>query len=249
MTRPSTYSRADPVVDLPMRGGPTRASDNTQYLLRSLIFTGRFGPGQKLPPERRLAEMLGTSRMSLRSALLRLEALGFLVPGIGSQGGWWVGDRDSLAACWGTWMQSHTEQVAQMIEFRRVVDAAIVSFAMERRSPQDLEVLEALLAEFKAAGDSFSCPHYAFHRALARASHNEYLEEAAATVTNQLFLPAGWVGQERFAELARHHEALFLAVRDRDAALAADALSAHGEFLSRMFAPASAPTARQMDER
>lgn len=177
--------------------------------------------------------------MSLRSALLCLEALGFLRAGIGSQGGWWVADRDSLAECWATWMASHTRQIGQMIEFRRVLDAAIVSSALERRSREDVEVLETILAEFREAEDSFTRPHHAFHRALAQASYNEYLEQATATVTNQLFLPAGWVDRERFIQLTGHHEALFLAVRDRDPVLAADALRAHGDFLSRMFAPAT----------
>jgi DNA-binding FadR family transcriptional regulator len=193
MKKPLTYSTADPVVDIPMKGGPTRASDNTQYLLRSLIFTGQFMAGQKLPPERRLAQMLGTSRMSLRSALLCLEALGFLVPGIGSQGGWWVSDRDSLAVCWGKWMQSHTHQITQMIEFRKVVDTAIVSFAIERRSQQDLEMLEAVLAQFKEAGDSFSRPHYAFHGALARASHI-WKKRRQQSPTSCFCPPAGLVG-------------------------------------------------------
>lgn len=42
--------------------------------IRKEILAGRLRPGQTLPPERELAETLGTSRMTLRSALGQLKA-------------------------------------------------------------------------------------------------------------------------------------------------------------------------------
>jgi len=42
--------------------------------IRREILSGRLPPGQTLPPERRLAEQIGTSRMTLRAALAQLTA-------------------------------------------------------------------------------------------------------------------------------------------------------------------------------
>ena len=43
--------------------------------LRSLILTGAYPPGARLPNERELAEALGVNRSSVREALKRLEFL------------------------------------------------------------------------------------------------------------------------------------------------------------------------------
>ena len=63
------------------------ASDSAVHYLRSLIFTGELGPGDRLPPERELAERLGISRITLRLALKSLESTGFIVTTRGARGG------------------------------------------------------------------------------------------------------------------------------------------------------------------
>ena len=46
--------------------------------LRSNIFSGNPQPGSKLPPERELAETLGTNRNTLREAIRSLESMGLV---------------------------------------------------------------------------------------------------------------------------------------------------------------------------
>ena len=52
--------------------------------LRASILDGRLPPGERLPPERALAEQLGVNRVTLRSALGRLAAEHLLAPRQGS---------------------------------------------------------------------------------------------------------------------------------------------------------------------
>ncbi len=47
--------------------------DGAERALRHWLASGRFRPGDRLPPEHEVATMLGVSRGTLRSALLRLE--------------------------------------------------------------------------------------------------------------------------------------------------------------------------------
>ena len=53
-------------------------ADEIVEQLRSLILTGQYRPGAKLPPERELARTLGVNRASLREALKKLEHLGLV---------------------------------------------------------------------------------------------------------------------------------------------------------------------------
>ena len=46
--------------------------------IRSLITSGQLNSGDKLPPERKLAERLGVSRTHVRDAIRKLEFYGIL---------------------------------------------------------------------------------------------------------------------------------------------------------------------------
>ena len=55
-----------------------RVAEEIAEQLRSLILTGQYPPGSKLPPERELSKRLRVNRASLREALKKLEHLGLV---------------------------------------------------------------------------------------------------------------------------------------------------------------------------
>src|SRR5512137_573419 len=57
---------------------PKKVSSQIADQIRSSILAGEFTPGDKLPPERELAEMFGVSRPSVREALNMLSAAGLV---------------------------------------------------------------------------------------------------------------------------------------------------------------------------
>jgi GntR family transcriptional regulator, transcriptional repressor for pyruvate dehydrogenase complex len=52
--------------------------------IRTLVAAGTLVPGQRLPPERELSELLGVSRPTLREAVRALVAIGVLETRAGS---------------------------------------------------------------------------------------------------------------------------------------------------------------------
>lgn len=56
-----------------------KLSDVIEQRLEHLILEGILRPGEKLLPERELAKQFDVSRPSLREAIQRLEAKGFLL--------------------------------------------------------------------------------------------------------------------------------------------------------------------------
>jgi GntR family transcriptional repressor for pyruvate dehydrogenase complex len=72
---------------------PKKVSTQIAEQIRTSVLAGEFNPGEKLPPERELAEMFGVSRPSVREALNILASSGLVET---YQGGarwcarWWI---------------------------------------------------------------------------------------------------------------------------------------------------------------
>jgi len=58
---------------------PKKVSSQIADQIRESILAGDFTPGEKLPPERELAEMFGVSRPSVREALNLLASAGLVM--------------------------------------------------------------------------------------------------------------------------------------------------------------------------
>jgi GntR family transcriptional repressor for pyruvate dehydrogenase complex len=168
---------------------PVTAGDKTENLLRALIFSGQLGPGDKLPSERELAAQLSTSRPTLRTALRALEALGFIVVKIGSKGGFWISDPETINRRWHDWMRANKHQLEEMLDFRRWVELEIARRAAERRTIEDIKKLEECCVPPSRDRLSLVKWHVGLHDTLAQAAHNKYLENAMATIRGQLFAP------------------------------------------------------------
>jgi len=69
-----------------------RISEEVAEQLKQSIVSGHFKPGEKLPPERDLAEEFQVSRVAIREALRKLEHAGFIVTRQGATGGAYVTD-------------------------------------------------------------------------------------------------------------------------------------------------------------
>src|SRR5437868_15156919 len=64
-----------------------RASSSIADQIRQAIVTGQLKEGERLPPERELAEQFGVSRVTVRDALRALEAMGLIEVRVGARGG------------------------------------------------------------------------------------------------------------------------------------------------------------------
>ena len=75
---------------LDREGAPAHAQ--IEERLAEAIVAGELRPGDRLPPERELAERIGVSRMTLRQALDSLERRGMVVRARGRRGGTFVAE-------------------------------------------------------------------------------------------------------------------------------------------------------------
>jgi DNA-binding FadR family transcriptional regulator len=209
---------------------PETASDSAVHFLRAMIFSGELGPGDKLPPERDLGARLGISRMTLRLALKALESTGYIVTTRGSHGGSRVTDADSLVQCWNHWMRQHAKELDDIFEYRETVETRLAALAAERRIDKDLELMERAVARegqpqewstlFRVDMD--------IHRSIARAAGSPRLERAMLAARGDLFIPVDLARlEERENQVHDSHVAILNAIRNRDAAEAAEQMRLH----------------------
>src|SRR3954469_14452517 len=131
--------------------GKPRVAEEIVQQLRGLILRGEYAVGDKLPPERKLAEELGVNRASLREAIKSLEQMGLVKTRQGD--GTRVLDFMQTA---GLELISHLIPPADgdgtpnlpvlidVLDFRRWFGCESARLAAERASEGDVKALEAL---------------------------------------------------------------------------------------------------------
>lgn len=144
-------------------------------LFKQLIAEGVLTPGDRLMPERELAELLGVSRSSLRPVLKVLENMGVISQRVGS------GTRLNKAAAsilaeplqFLILLDGITSQ--ELMEARLIVEPELAARAAERATAQDVEDLKRAIVRMEESEHDpreFVDSDLEFHQAVYRAAGN-----------------------------------------------------------------------------
>src|ERR1041384_4659961 len=137
----------------PERRGTTSAEVVLQ--LREMIHRGELRSGDRLPPERDLAKLLGVSRPTLRAGIRSLSALGVLQSRQGA--GTFVVDAEGSPALDSgplrlmAALRGFTSE--EMFEARRALEMAIAGLAAERATGEQMAAMSEEIAEMFATLD------------------------------------------------------------------------------------------------
>lgn len=212
-----------------------RLSERAAREIIDLIEAQGLAPGDLLPTEPELMQLLGVGRSSVREALRGLAVLGLVeirqgqgtfVRSPGPSTGPGAGGIDTIS---GALARGLTEE---LLEAREIIEGRIASLAARRATPDDLVELERLVTAARtahAAGQRGFLLSADFHLGVARAAHNDVLEGFVASYVPLLAERAtvlerlpGYVEWE-----IREHDAIRQAIAARDARLAAARMREH----------------------
>jgi GntR family transcriptional repressor for pyruvate dehydrogenase complex len=218
---------------------PKKVSSQIAEQIRSSILSGEFAPGDKLPPERELAELFGVSRPSVREALNLLASSGLVESYQG--GGTVVKSLVELSAGnpLSELIKGEQARALDVIEVRKCMEGWTSYYAAQRALPEDLRKLEQIVLEMERnlAGMIPSQDLDAnFHVIIAQATHNVVWLHLMQSIFDAMkeFQRGVWravyITAEDHRTLFQHHRAVFEAIRDRDAERARDAMLAHLSF-------------------
>lgn len=154
-----------------------RASSAIADQIRTAIVTGQIAPGERLPPERELAEQFGVSRVTVRDALRALEATGLIEVKVGARGGAFatVPSGSVMGQAISDMMMMSALTPEDIVEARLVVELGTVTLACSRATEEDLASLRDVCDRGRQALAQKTYTRelsWEFHALLARASHN-----------------------------------------------------------------------------
>src|SRR5436190_3639698 len=114
-----------------------RASSAIAEQIRTAILTGKLKAGDRLSPERELAEQFGVSRVTVRDALRSLEAMGLIEVKVGARGGAFVTapTGSKVAQTMSDMMLMSVSTPEDIVEARLIVELGTVTLACARAAP------------------------------------------------------------------------------------------------------------------
>jgi len=219
--------------------------------IETQIVTGALRPGQRLPPERELALLLGVSRPAVREALRILEAQGVVRSqvGRGPDSGTTIESvpSDALARLLRLHVALGTFEIDDVIETRVSLERSSVLSACRTPHPEHLKQMRAALKAMDSPDidrETFNQRDSEFHVALADAGGNRLMSDVTRAIRESVRMPilaslsamsdsgaSGWPGIRD--GLRADHHAICQAIEAGQGERAADLLEAH----IRGFAP------------
>jgi len=202
--------------------------------LREMIHKGELRPGDRLPPERDLAKILGVSRPTLRGGIRSLAAVGVLESRQGA--GTFVVKSDGPPALDSSPLRLmaslHGFTSAEMFEARKSLEMAVAGLAAERATSEHMALLSEEITGMYASLDDpeqFLVHDMRFHQAVASASRNRILTSLMNMVATILFdVRRKTVKRAKdLKESAEMHRHIYRAIRARDSEAARDAMRNH----------------------
>lgn len=224
---PSQLPRFEPIAT-------HRAFEIVCERIREQVKDGRLKRGDKLPPERLLAEQFGVSRLAIREALRSLENAGLIVLQRGPKGGAFIqGTPDGkMTELMQDMLALGTISLSDLTESRIFILDAVSRLACERATAEDLALIEENVRMHEAALKSGSrdarLAHAAeFYARLAAATNNKVLMLMVRSLTDSVRLILQRIEIYPLKELARSRKRFLVALQARDAEKAAQEMSAH----------------------
>lgn len=205
------------------------AQRTAEQLYSQIAAEKRYRPGDKLPNEMELSREFGVSRATLREAVRDLTLQGILEVRRGR--GTYVAERAVTDAGFSR-LERIRGQLRDLFELRSIFEPAAASLACIRASEAELEEILRCGEEAEKciqSGEDRSAADRAFHNAIVRAAHNEYMLQLLPVIDRAVDTAIGDGGhREELARSTLHDHAMLMEfIRRRDAEGAGHAMAIH----------------------
>jgi GntR family transcriptional repressor for pyruvate dehydrogenase complex len=204
--------------------------------IREMIASGTLQPGDKLPPERELAESFAVSRPTIREAMTVLETAGVvdIYPGKGI----FVREKISptLLEPLATILLLERDSTLELLEVREVLETKAAALAAVRATDEERHELKQCCTEMALAladGDPATEVDIKFHYLIAKATQNAVMMKIMNSLTELFGLSIAeyrkttFFRKQRPQELLADHRSIVEAIINGDPKGAERAMRQH----------------------
>jgi DNA-binding FadR family transcriptional regulator len=139
---------------------PRKLSDDILEQIKSLIFRGELNPGEKLPPERDLAEYFDVGRSSVREALIRLSAVG-LIETRKTEGYFVRSITEDMMGPLKAFIEDEMRNLIDFMEVRKSLDIWCAIEAIKKGTEEDFRISHCDCGSYSQHNSLSSCRLYA----------------------------------------------------------------------------------------
>jgi GntR family transcriptional regulator, transcriptional repressor for pyruvate dehydrogenase complex len=194
----------------------------------------KLKPGDKLPSERELSEMLSVSRSSIRDAIRSLELIGMVEPRQGA--GTIVKEvtADAVVNPLANALKLKEDLVGELLDFRRMLEPPLAARAATHATADDVGEMEEILnrqEEMLRRGETTIPEDTNFHYAVALASGNSVVLKVLDILMDMLrdSRERSLQVEGRPQKSLAGHRRILAAIKRHDAEAAKDAMRRHIE--------------------
>jgi GntR family transcriptional repressor for pyruvate dehydrogenase complex len=196
--------------------------------VRGMLFGGTLRPGDRLPPERELAPLLGVGRPALREALRALEVSGLVELRKGKSGGAFIssGSQRVVSSGMADMLRLRSVPVSELFEVREWILSSLVRSACLRISADEIQALRdtvdrAELLHEQGRFEERINTNLEFYALVAGATRNRVAEMVMRGLSDALRSLIHEVGSELYPSFFSQRRQLIHTFELRDAEAAA----------------------------
>ena len=194
--------------------------------LISAVKKGEWKVGDRLPPERTIAERLNVSRTAVREALSSLQIVGLVEARVGD-GNYIVAlIEEEIAIDEAVAALQESKSLVEVWEARKILEVVLAKLAVKKATEEDIRSIERCLSQMKEAigkreQDEYLTANNNFHLAIAEAGKNTFLKKALVPLleitTHQLVAK---ISKEYIAvhaaDIVNKHQDILNAIKEHD---------------------------------
>jgi GntR family transcriptional repressor for pyruvate dehydrogenase complex len=199
--------------------------------IKDQIKKGILKPGEKLPSERKLADLLGVSRASIREAIQALAFSGYLEV-IQGKGTYILEIATQYDEIVNFFSGISNYSLEYLMEARIMLEGEFARLAALNASQEEIDVIERVFNEIAKSKDlnSFVVKDLKFHLTIAKATHNPFMYGLMKIIGEMLYKETQRIiGRSRYTKenTIETTRDLVQAIKQRDAEKAKELMGEH----------------------